>query len=50
MVNGLVATAITVYGIETHCGMYEELLRELLKLQQQLPFTVLKPILVNPFY
>ena len=37
-----VATALTVYGIETNLQITNG--SQLLKLQQHLPFTVLKPI------
>ena len=36
----IVATVLTVYGIETHFGFYYS--HHIKKLQQYLPFTVLK--------
>ena len=39
-----VATALTVYGIETQLPMFLDSNRLLLSLQQLLPFTVLKPL------
>ena len=40
-VRPAVATALTVYGIETAIVLYTS--RQSLQLQQHLPFTVLKP-------
>ena len=40
-VRPVVATALTVYGIETYDG--EDIRHYCRKLQQHLPFTVLKP-------
>ena len=46
-----VATVLTVYGIETIIYIrYSFYIRDILWLQQYLPFTVLKPIATNCFF
>ena len=40
----LVATVLTVYGIETETGEIFDMVEVNVLLQQYLPFTVLKPI------